>query len=114
MRTLEDVLLKLTRAKYYTKLDARSRYWSIKLSTESSYLTTFNSPFGRFRFLRLPFGLNSSQDEFQRQIYEIFEDLDGIVVLVDDILYMVAHVKNMTLRSMLTNLSRKSGILGTY
>jgi len=56
------------------------------LSEESSYLTTFNTPFGRYRFRRLPFGLKSSQDEFQRKIDESFEGLDGVVVIVDDIL----------------------------
>lgn len=59
---------------------------AIKLSEESSYLTTFNSPVGRYRFLRLPFGLKSSQDEFQRYIDESFENLDGVEVIVDDIL----------------------------
>lgn len=65
MRTLEDILSKLTKASYFTKLDARSGYWAIQLSETSSFLTTFNTPFGRYRFLRLPFGLNCSQDLFQ-------------------------------------------------
>lgn len=86
MRTLDDILPHLTGAKYFTKLDARSGYWTIKLAEESSYLTTFNTPFGRFRFCRLPFGLKSSQDEFQRKIDECFEGLPGIVAIVDDIL----------------------------
>lgn len=50
----------------------------------SSYLTTFNTPFGRSRYLRLPFWFKSSQDEFQRKIDECYEGLDGIVV--DDLL----------------------------
>lgn len=65
MKTLEDVLPQLSKARFFTKLDARSGYWTIKLSEASSYLTTFNTPFGRYRYLRLPFGLKSSQDEFQ-------------------------------------------------
>jgi len=86
MRTLDDILPQLSGAKYFTKLDARSGYWAIKLSRDSSYLTTFNTPYGRYRFLRLPFGLKSSQDEFQRQIDESFEGLSGIVSICDDIL----------------------------
>lgn len=50
MRTLDDILPHLSGAKYFTKLDARSSYWRIKFSEESSYLTTFNTPFGRYRF----------------------------------------------------------------
>ena len=42
---------------HYLTPDARSGYWNIKLTQESSLLATFNLPFGRYRFLRLPFGL---------------------------------------------------------
>ena len=86
MKTLEDILPRLSGAKYFTKLDARYGYWAIKLSNQSSFLTTFNTPFGRYRYLRLAFGLKSSQDEFQRKIDECLEGLPGIVAIVDGIL----------------------------
>ena len=70
----------------FTKLDARSGYWAIKLEKESSFLTTFNMPYGRYRFLRLPFGIKSSQDEFQYNIDQCFEGLNGVETIVDDIL----------------------------
>lgn len=56
------------------------------MSEHSSYLTTFNTPYGRYRYLRLPFGLICSQDEFQRKVDEAFEGLDGFAAIVDDIL----------------------------
>ncbi|KAI4900308.1 hypothetical protein NFI96_009493 [Prochilodus magdalenae] len=84
--TLEDATAKLAGARYFSVLDARSGYWAIKLSAESSLLTTFNMPFGRYRFLRLPFGLNSAQDEFQRRVDETYEGLSGVTAIVDDIL----------------------------
>ena len=55
--TLEDIPPKLNGAICFSILDARSGYWNIKLTQESSLLATFNLPFGRYRFLRLPFGL---------------------------------------------------------
>ena len=69
-----------------TKLDARTGYWTLKLAEDSSFLTTFNTPYGRYRFLRLPIGLKSSQDEFQRKIDESYEEVEGMIALVDDIL----------------------------
>ncbi|KAG1673308.1 hypothetical protein GQR58_015635 [Nymphon striatum] len=67
MRSLEDILPALNEAQYFTKLDARSGYWAIKLDEQSSLLTTFNTPFGRYKFKRLPFGLKCSQDDFQHK-----------------------------------------------
>lgn len=49
-------------------------------------MITFNTPFGRYRYLRVPFGLNISQDEFQRKIDESFEGISGVTAIVDDIL----------------------------
>ena len=86
MRTLDDIMPQLSGARYFTKLDARSGYWAIKLEKESSFLTTFNTPYGRYRFLRLPFGIKSSQDEFQFHIDQCFEGLSGVETIVDDIL----------------------------
>lgn len=73
-------------ARYFSKLDARSGYWAIKLTEKSSHLTSFNTPFGRYRFLRMPFGIRSAQDECQRKIDEIYEGLQGVTTLIDDIL----------------------------
>ena len=67
MPTLEDALAKMTWAKYFRKLDGKSGYWQIKLSEQSSYLATFNTPFGRYRFLRLPFGIVSAQMSSNRR-----------------------------------------------
>ena len=83
--TLDDITPKLKDAKYFTILDARSGYWNIRLDEESSYFTTFNSPFGRYKFNRLPFGLVCAQDIFQKKIDETFGDLPGVTGIADDI-----------------------------
>ena len=84
--TLEDALAKMSGAQYFSKLDAKSGYWMLKLDEPSSYLTTFNTPFGRYRFKRLPFGLICAQDVFQLKMDEVFEGLDGVTPLVDDVI----------------------------
>ncbi|KAI8498512.1 hypothetical protein Bbelb_237140 [Branchiostoma belcheri] len=84
--TLEDVATRLAGSKYFSVVDARSGYWQICLDEESSKLTTFNTAFGRYRFTRLPFGVHSAQEVFQKQMDNIFQGLDGVEVIVDDIL----------------------------
>ena len=66
MPTVEEVTHEFAHSCYFTKLDAHHGYWSIILDQESSLLMTFNSPFGRYHFLWLPFGLICSQDIFQK------------------------------------------------
>ena len=60
--TLEEILPKLVGAKFFSIVDSKCGYWNVKLNLESSYLTTFNLPFGRYRFLGMPFGIKMSQD----------------------------------------------------
>ena len=111
MRTLEDTLPELVGAKVFSKLDLRSGYWTIPLSEESSYFTTFYTLFGRYRFLRLPFGLKSSHDKFQRKVDQCFEHLPGVVALVDDILvYGRSHSEHdKALRKVLVK-ARETGL----
>ena len=83
--TLEEILPKLSGAKFFSIVDAKCGYWNVELDNESSYLTTFNSPFGRYRFLRMPFGLKMSQDVFQAKIDQTFEGCEGTIGIADDI-----------------------------
>ena len=53
-------------AKYFAKLDAVHGYFQLALDEESSYLTTFLIPSGRYRYLRAPMGLSSSSNEWCR------------------------------------------------
>jgi hypothetical protein len=83
--TLEEITHKFAGATVFSKLDARHGYWSISLDEESSRLTTFNSPFGRYCFRRLPFGLNMSQDVFQERMDQILELCPGTTGIADDV-----------------------------
>ena len=83
--TTEEITHQLTGATIFSKLDARSGYWVIELDDESSKLTTFNSPFGRYSFCRLPIGIRLSQDLFQRKMDEILDGLKGVLNIADDI-----------------------------
>ncbi|KAK2710644.1 hypothetical protein QYM36_011985 [Artemia franciscana] len=84
--TLDDVTLKLHGAKVFTKLDAQSGYWSILLSDNSSYLMTFSTIYGRYHFKQMPFGIISAQDEFQQQMEDAFEGLEGFEIIIDNMI----------------------------
>ena len=82
--SVEQVLAQIGDAKYFSKLDANSGFWQIELDEQSSKLTTFITPFGRFCFNRLPFGIMSAPEHFQRCMLKLLQGIEGVVVLVDD------------------------------
>ena len=71
--TVEEITHLLAGSKKFTKVDGTSSYLCIVLDYESSLLTTFNTPWGRYRFVRLPWGLSCAQDIFQRMMDQILE-----------------------------------------
>ena len=80
--TLDNVTGKLSGAHCFSTLDTSSGYCEIKMSDES----TFNSPFGRFRYLRMLFGINCAQDFFQRHVDKTYEYAPRITGISDDVL----------------------------
>ena len=58
----------------------------MKLDYESSLLTTMNTPLERYRWLKLPFGIKSAPEMYQRAINEMLEGIDHAYAIMDDIL----------------------------
>ena len=83
--SVDYTLAQMAGARYFSKIDANSGFHQIKLSEDSAYLTTFITPFGRFCFKRLPFGISSGPEIFQREISKILDGLMGVVCMMDDI-----------------------------
>ena len=86
--TVEDILHKLKGSTIFTKLDATSGFWQIPLDDESAKLTTFISPFGRYFYRRLPQGITSAPEIFQRTVEEIIAGEEHAMCLFDDILVL--------------------------
>ena len=84
--TKEEILCDMAGAKFFTKLDAASGFHQIKLDEESSLMTTFNTPFGRYRYLRLPMGVSSAPEVFHKTMVQYLQELDGVRVFMDDII----------------------------
>jgi len=72
-------------AKLFTILDVRHIFWPhIALDEESSLLTTFHSPFRRFRWKIISFGIKSAPEVFQHKMHEFSEGLQSIAIVADD------------------------------
>lgn len=75
--TVEDILPDLSNARIFSVVDAKDGFWHIQLDQASSFLTTFGTPWGRYRWLRMSFGISPAPEEFQRRMDEALEGLDG-------------------------------------
>ena len=74
-------------------INVSSGYHNLKLDKQSSYLTTFSCPFGRYWYKHLPFGAVPVSNMFQRKIDEIFNDMPNVFGTADDIL-VIGYNKN--------------------
>lgn len=82
--TFEEIVSKLFGLTVFSTLDNKNGFYHVKLTDKSSKLCTYNTPFGRYRFLRLSYGLVSSSEIFQEKITLLLDDLED--VYIDDII----------------------------
>ena len=83
---IQDILRKCSRYKYMTKIDISMQFYTFELDEESSWLCVIVTPFGKYRYLRLPMGVCNSPDFAQEIMEDIFKDmLKDIDVFIDDI-----------------------------
>jgi transposase InsO family protein len=83
---IESVFPKFRGAKYFSKMDMTMGFWQILLDEESSYMCTFSTPYGRYRYLRLPFGISPAPEVFHRIVADVIQDMPGVMHFVDDVL----------------------------
>ena len=86
--TIQEILPRLSGKKYrtFSIFDALDGFTQIALTDESSLLTTMYTPWGRYRWLRLPYGISSAPKEFQLRMHEALEGLQDVYCIADDIL----------------------------
>ena len=83
--TLEEIAHVLTGATKFSKVDSNKAFFGMHLTEEASLLMTFNTHLGRYRFLRVPFGLKMSQDIFQIRMDDIIAQCPGVLAIHDDV-----------------------------
>ena len=84
--------------KYFAKMDAIHSYFQLALDEESSRLTTFLLPSGRYRYLHAPMGLSSSSDEWCRHSDRAIEGLNFAKKIVDDVIVWASSIEELSER----------------
>ena len=76
--TLDDILPELSKQRVFSPIDLKSGYWHVSVDEASRPLTTFSTPYGRYRWLMMPFGCNVSSEISQKKLRQAIEGLDGV------------------------------------
>ena len=82
----EEIFAEMCGAKWFSKLNASQAFWQITLCDKSKDYTTFNTPFRRWAYDRLPYGVCSAPEVFHKVMEQMMENINGVRVYMDDIL----------------------------
>ena len=86
MPKVEDIFSKLNGATYFTTLDLHAGYHHIPLDKSSIPKTAFNSPFGKYEYVKVPFRLTQAPAYFQELMTSILKDFPFAMAYLDDII----------------------------
>ncbi|KAL5004007.1 hypothetical protein ScPMuIL_017463 [Solemya velum] len=115
MPRMDDVLNRLGKAKYLSKIDLTKGYWQVPLDEDAKQKSSFVTPFGQYRFTVMPFGMVCAPATFVRlmakvlQGYESFTEafIDDIGVYSDTWNDHIEHLRLVFLALRESNLSAK-------
>ena len=84
---MKAMLPKLSSARVFSKLNLSNAYWHVHLDKELSLLTTFQTPYGRYSWKRVPFSTSVSSELFQKRLDQALEGVNVLGVSDDIIMY---------------------------
>jgi len=84
---VDDLIDRIGKAKFLTKLDMTRGYWQVPLDDPSVPISAFVTPFGHFQWRYMPFGLRNAPATFSRLVNKLLLGLESFcAVYLDDII----------------------------
>ncbi|GBG61947.1 hypothetical protein CBR_g26110 [Chara braunii] len=92
---IDDLLDRVQGCRYFSKIELKFGYHQIAIRSEDQHKTAFQTRYGLYEFVVMPFGLHNAPGTFQLAMNRIFHDyLDKfVIVYLDDILSSVRIVE---------------------
>lgn len=95
---IQETLMRLQKAKWYTKLDLRGAYNLLRIAEGEEWKTAFRTRYGHFEYTVMPFGLTNAPASFQHFINDTLREFldDFVNAYIDDILiYSETYEENV-------------------
>ena len=83
---ISEILQELTGLSYATSLDLKMGYYTIRLNPDAQHLCTIITPWGKYKYKRLPMGISTAPDIFQNKMSDLMRELEFVRVYLDDLL----------------------------
>ena len=106
MPKVEDIFSQLNGTKNFSTLDVRAGYHHILLDEESIPKTAFTSPFGKFEYVKVPFGPAQAPAYFQELMTGILKNFNFAIAYIDDIIIFSKTVEEQLDHIKQNNFSR--------
>ena len=111
---IDEMYAKLKEAKFFSTIDLRSGYYHIALGKDSREKTVFVTPFGKYEFLQVPFGLAQAPAYFQHLMNQVLDNCNFAMTYLDDIIIFseteeehLAHIEEIFRRLEAADLKMK-------
>ena len=115
MPKVEDIFSKLNGATYFSTLDLCTGYHHIPLDKSSIPKTAFNSPFRKYEYIKVPFGLTQAPAYFEELMTGLLKDFPFAIAYLDDIIIFsktlqehLSHIHMVFEKLQTANLSMKN------
>jgi hypothetical protein len=82
---IDNLIMSLEDAKVMSVIDLEAGFWQVEVDDESAKLLTFATPWGRYEYRRLPFGISIAPEIFHRAVVDALAGIPGVEVFIDDI-----------------------------
>ena len=83
---ISEILQELTGLSYATALDLKMGYYTLRLNPDAQRLCTIITPWGKYKYKRLPMGISTAPDIFQNKMSDLMRELEFVRVYLDDLL----------------------------
>lgn len=95
LKMLEDIGAQVSGSKVFTLLELQKEFWQLTVTEKTQKYLAFKTPWGRYTFLRVPFGIATAPEVFQQVITEILKGLPNVANSMDDILIYAETSKEL-------------------